>query len=206
MHAQMFKDFLDDFRVFNRRDDPDRPTALFTFLYVSGEHALEPLRPRHRVGLRFLTLLFFYWFLWNDILAQFTVEREHPVKASQVHPRLAALVPGPGVNLTRFHGVFSPNSKLREHAVPAKPVEQEESQKPGTYAMTWAQRLKRVLAIDIEKCEKCGGPVRIVASIEERNVAPPTSSRRSWNTWDRLAQPFAAGRSLCTRVKGQGKN
>ncbi len=28
--------------------------------------------------------------------------------------------------------------------------------------MTWAQRLKRVCAIDIEKCEKCGGPVRII--------------------------------------------
>ena len=32
--------------------------------------------------------------------------------------RLAALVPRPRVNLTRFHGVFSPNSKLREHVVP----------------------------------------------------------------------------------------
>ena len=28
--------------------------------------------------------------------------------------RLAALVPRPRVNLTRFHGVFSPNSKLRK--------------------------------------------------------------------------------------------
>jgi Putative transposase len=27
--------------------------------------------------------------------------------------RLAALVPKPRVNLTRFHGVFAPNSKLR---------------------------------------------------------------------------------------------
>jgi hypothetical protein len=38
--------------------------------------------------------------------------------------------------------------------------------------MTWAQRLKRVFAIEIEKCEKCGGSVRIIASIEERGVAP----------------------------------
>lgn len=35
--------------------------------------------------------------------------------------RLAALVPRPRVNLTRFHGVFSPNSKLREHVVPKRP-------------------------------------------------------------------------------------
>ena len=43
--------------------------------------------------------------------------------------RLAALVPRPRVNLTRFQGVFSPNSKLREHVVPQAPVEQEGRQK-----------------------------------------------------------------------------
>jgi len=39
--------------------------------------------------------------------------------------RLAALVPRPRVNLTRFHGVFSPNSKLREYVFPQKPVEEQ---------------------------------------------------------------------------------
>ena len=33
--------------------------------------------------------------------------------------RLAALVPKPRVNLTRFHGVFAPNSKLRTLITPA---------------------------------------------------------------------------------------
>ena len=47
---------------------------------------------------------------------------------------------------------------------------QQESQKPKAYSMTWAQRLKRVFAIDIEKCEKCGGPVRINASNEDPDV------------------------------------
>lgn len=84
--------------------------------------------------------------------------------------RLAALVPKPRVNLTRFHGVFSPNSKLREYVVPQKPVEEQENPKPKAYSMTWAQRLKRVFSIDIEKCEKCGGPVRIIASIEDPDV------------------------------------
>jgi hypothetical protein len=84
--------------------------------------------------------------------------------------RLAALVPSPRVNLTRFHGVFSPNSKLREQVVPAKPVTEEEPKPPKAYGMTWAQRLRRVFAIDIEKCERCGGPVRIIASIEDPDV------------------------------------
>jgi len=34
--------------------------------------------------------------------------------------RLAALVPKPRVNLTRFHGVFAPNSRLRVRVTPAK--------------------------------------------------------------------------------------
>ncbi len=75
--------------------------------------------------------------------------------------RLAALVPRPRVILARFHGVFSPNSKLREHAVP---------QKPKAYSMTCAQRLKHMFAIEIEKCEQCGVPVRSIASIEDPEV------------------------------------
>ena len=36
--------------------------------------------------------------------------------------------------------------------------------------MTWAQRLKRVFAIDIERCRRCGGMLGVIASIEEPEV------------------------------------
>ena len=36
--------------------------------------------------------------------------------------------------------------------------------------MTWAKRLKRVFNIDIETCDKCGGDVKIIASIEDPAV------------------------------------
>ena len=36
--------------------------------------------------------------------------------------------------------------------------------------LTWAQRLKRVFAIDIEVCRRCGGQLRVIASIEEPAV------------------------------------
>ncbi len=42
--------------------------------------------------------------------------------------------------------------------------------KSGVYGQTWAQRLKRVFAIDIEKCEKCGGNMKVIASIEDPDV------------------------------------
>ena len=90
--------------------------------------------------------------------------------------RLAALVPKPRVNLTRFHGVFAPNSKHRALITPAgKGKGRKQANKEGDdrsfaerhMAMSWAQRLKRVFNIDIETCEKCQGPVRIIACVED---------------------------------------
>ena len=92
--------------------------------------------------------------------------------------RLVALVPRPRVNLTRFHGVFAPNSKYRVQITPAKrgkvnkPGTPEDDRTPAEHraAMTWAQRLKRVFNIDVETCSECGGDVRIIASIEDPAV------------------------------------
>ena len=91
--------------------------------------------------------------------------------------RLVALVPKPRVNLTRFHGVFAPNSKYRALVVPAKrgrgkrvkTQNEAPDQTPAEKraSMTWAQRLKRVFNIDIETCSECAGNVKIIASIED---------------------------------------
>jgi hypothetical protein len=70
--------------------------------------------------------------------------------------KLAALIPKPGVNLTRFRGVFvgvphQPNSKYRLNVTPARrgngrPRHKEENKHPEQrhQTMIWAQRLKRV--------------------------------------------------------------
>jgi hypothetical protein len=98
--------------------------------------------------------------------------------------RLAALVPRPRLNLTRFHSagesdrtscaqrkqqvseavarVFAPNCKQRARIVPRRPQGRVEQDKPLA-PMTWAQRLKRVFAIDIETCPDCGGRLRVIA-------------------------------------------
>ena len=89
--------------------------------------------------------------------------------------RPPALVPKPRANLTRFHGVFAPNSKHRALVTPSgrgkgasrrRPINTIQMTKRHT-AMTWAQRLKRVFNIDIDTCEKCQGSVRIIACIED---------------------------------------
>jgi hypothetical protein len=85
--------------------------------------------------------------------------------------RLAALVPKPRARLTRYHGVFAPASPARVQIVPstrsaASTERGEVSVSDRQRAMSWAQRLKRVFAIDIETCQQCGGHLRVIASIE----------------------------------------
>lgn len=71
--------------------------------------------------------------------------------------RLAALVPLPRINLTRYHGVFAPNSQHRAHVTPGKrgkgkPSQHPDEAEPSTpferrTAMVWAKRLKRFLIL-----------------------------------------------------------
>jgi hypothetical protein len=92
--------------------------------------------------------------------------------------RLAALVPKPRVNLTRYHGVLAPNHRLRRLVTPArrgrgvKSISKAEVRSPAEChaAMTWAQRLKRVFNIDIEVCGRCGGSVSVIACIEDQDI------------------------------------
>jgi hypothetical protein len=51
----------------------------------------------------------------------------------------------------------------KDAADPAKPP-------PRQVAMNWAQRLKRVFGIEIEGCARCGGKLKILASIDEPQV------------------------------------
>jgi hypothetical protein len=89
--------------------------------------------------------------------------------------RLAALVPRPRVNLTRYHGVLAPNHRWRAEVTPSGrgrgrrtgTAQPERSAIERHAAMTWAQRLRRVFSIDAESCARCGKAVRVIACIEE---------------------------------------
>ena len=85
--------------------------------------------------------------------------------------RLAALVPKHRVNLTRFHGVFAPNSQHRVQVTPAQRGKgkrvnvtdgpQDRTPAERHAAMTWAAQAR-----DIETCRECSGTVKVIACIE----------------------------------------
>lgn len=102
--------------------------------------------------------------------------------------RLAALVPRPRHHLVRFHGVFAPNAKLRTYVVPRPPPKKGRSKtarntspqhhnetSPAATAapqapLTWAERLKRIFGMDITKCPKCGGTLRVIADVTDPDI------------------------------------
>ena len=107
-------------------------------------------------------------------------ELKHPFRDGTTHvlfepldfiARLAALVPRPRTHLVRYHGLFAPNAKHRDYIVArapptAQPGDDILEAKPTT-AMSWMQRLRRVFAIDISTCARCGGKVRVIAAITQ---------------------------------------
>jgi hypothetical protein len=107
--------------------------------------------------------------------------------------RLAALIPRPRINLTRYHGVFAPSSPMRRAIVPTSARARQrrkskdpataqatreqqpaatptDSADPPTAPLTWAQRLKRVFELDITLCPLCGGQLRVIADITDPDL------------------------------------
>jgi hypothetical protein len=106
-----------------------------------------------------------------------------------------------GARLTRFHGVFAPTSRLRDKVVPRPPstidgaeppaepqvsttspaspspaaspksASSKSTSVPSTYRLDWAALLKRVFGLDVLKCPRCQSKMRLIACIEEPDVA-----------------------------------
>jgi len=74
----------------------------------------------------------------------------------------------------------------------------EPEQRTRRAATGWAQRLRRVFGIDIERCAACGGTLRIIACIEDRAVIEKILAHRRRS---RLSAERAA-RAPCRRGRG----
>jgi hypothetical protein len=96
--------------------------------------------------------------------------------------KLAALVPPPRFNLARYHGILAPSAGWRPLIVPESPAcdatthrdcpavtsdpanaKKRGDCRPRNYS--WAQLLRRVFEVDVLKCPRCGGRMRILATI-----------------------------------------
>jgi hypothetical protein len=78
----------------------------------------------------------------------------------------------------------------RGHGVEAKPGEKERA--PQAVRMSWMRRLKRVFAIDIETCQRCGGTLEVIASIEDPALIERIFAHRRERAEDDVrSTPFA---------------
>ena len=98
--------------------------------------------------------------------------------------RLAALIPRPGKNLVRYHGVLAPNARDRADIVPAarpageaagaspralaapEPAPAQPKARTGRYLL-WHELLRRVFEIDVLECPNCGGRLRLLCTVHE---------------------------------------
>jgi hypothetical protein len=118
--------------------------------------------------------------------------------------KLAALTPRPRINLVLYHGVLAPHAGWRARVVTsgAPPVEapaaspgtnEEPTAAPPSRQWAWANLMRRAFDIDVLACPRCGGRLRLIATIEDpdaiRAILAAVAVSRTLT--DR-APPFAA--------------
>jgi len=95
--------------------------------------------------------------------------------------KLAALTPRPRINLILYHGVLAPHARWRARvvasgAVPAGNVPPQTppvSRQTGTPTTPprrhwpWAKLMQRAFETDVLACPRCGGRLRLVATVED---------------------------------------
>jgi hypothetical protein len=95
------------------------------------------------------------------------------LSAHELLEKLAAIVPPPRSNTTRYHGILAPNSKQRAKVVPSGADDNEnaanERKTSGStkYRLTFAALLARVFQIDVSVCPVCQGKMKIIAFITD---------------------------------------
>jgi hypothetical protein len=93
--------------------------------------------------------------------------------------KLAALTPRPRINLVLYHGVLAPHASWRRRVVPAV---EEPLRLPGGQAggperagrrrsWAWADLMRRAFELDVLACPRCGGRMRVLATIEDPHLA-----------------------------------
>ncbi len=120
---------------------------------------------------------------WRDGTKQIVLEPRELMR------RLAAFIPPPGQHQVRYHGILAPAAAWRDAVVPggraataastSQPSAGSEpaNNRPSAWR-PWAQLLRRVFAVDLLVCARCGGrsqvlPGTSLASALRQGRAPP---------------------------------
>ena len=135
------------------------------------------------------------------------------LSAADFIARLCALVPPPRFHLMRYLGVLAGHSSLRAEVVPKKTAAQPESPRqlplfdeadesttsakaaatktaePSRHPWSWL--LQRVFAVDVLKCEKCGGRLRIVEIAKKPDDVARVLGERGYARAPPRAPPIA---------------
>ena len=82
--------------------------------------------------------------------------------------KLSALVPPPRKNIVRYHGVLGPAARNRNKIVPGEETNSDDKvASPKRYRLKWSALLARVFRVDVEKCPRCAGKMKIVAALTD---------------------------------------
>jgi hypothetical protein len=91
--------------------------------------------------------------------------------------KLAALTPRPEINLLIYHGVLAPHARWRPQVVghgratprvtAGDPAEARRAPPPPLRNWTWAALMRRAFAVDVLACPRCGGRLRVIATVED---------------------------------------
>ena len=108
----------------------------------------------------------------------------------EILEKISALIPPPWFNMIRYYGVFAPNSKLRSSIILNPNIDTEKTENSSSKP-SWSDLLKRIFNLDVDKCEVCGGRMKLISAINNRDVIlkilthigkstdPPDLSQRS---------------------------
>ncbi len=121
---------------------------------------------------------------WRDGTSSVIFERQDFMS------KLAVLVPAQRAHLIKYHGIFGPAAAWRPRIIPTSHENSSESgpspaavpqsstmpnvkaesasckpASPRQRNYTWAQLMRRVFLLDVIKCERCGGQMKILAAI-----------------------------------------
>jgi len=129
--------------------------------------------------------------------------------------KLAALTPRPRINLVLYHGVLAPHAgwRARVAGYGARPVEAlgvasasaganaEPTAAPNARHWAWAALMRRAFDIDVLACPRCGGRLRLIATVEDpdaiRAILADVGVLRELAE---RAPPFAVSRDISHRA------